>query len=275
MASLLASAYRNVMRSKAGTVLAFVVMTVLSGLLALAGDVSGYFGLLFFGGLGVVYLIISRRPRRAPVAADDSGIVSGTHVTLSGANRYTTQTVGMVFPGRQGFALAVTVGSAIFVAAGVVFVVVGMTSTMESPGLTPSVAFIIGIGAVSIAFFGLCGVLGLRSLLGVSGGIALLPEGIYVQAPAGRAWVRWQDLAGAYVGYTQGQAHIALCAKTSDAIELSGLNQRLHGLNRKYFGMDVGYPGQYLHVSPDTVVSAIHYYWQNPQAREQLPDLRN
>ncbi|MBB4932574.1 hypothetical protein F4561_003394 [Lipingzhangella halophila] len=258
------------MGNKAKLIVAFGVMILMSGFLALTGEVFGYIGLLFFGGSGAVLLVLNRRPRRVPGAGGESGWAGTVHGTLPGAHRYTARTAGLVFPGRRGAALAVAIGAALFVLLGAWMVFAGLYQPNPSERI-PSPALVV-IGAVSIGFFGLCGVLGARSLFGRARGVALLPEGVYLRAPAGRAWVRWDDLAQAYVGTVSGQSHIALLAHAPELIELTGLNRWLHGTNRRNFGMDVGYPGQHLHVSPEEVVSAITHYRASPPAREQLPD---
>ncbi|RNL83616.1 STM3941 family protein [Halostreptopolyspora alba] len=257
------------MGNKTKLIVAFTVTILMSGILVLTGEAWGYLGLLFFGGCGVIVLVMSRRPRRAPGSGDESGWTGAVRGTLPGAHRYTTRTVGVVFPGRRGIALAGAVGSVLFVLLGAWTVAMGLSQS-SPPVRIPSLALVV-IGAVAVGFFGVCGVLTVRSLFGVPQGVALLPEGIYLRAPAGRAWVRWDDFARAYVGVVSGQSHIALLAHAPELIELTGLNRWLHGTNRGSFGMDVGYPGHHLRVDPEEVVSAIAHYRDSPSAREQLP----
>lgn len=249
--------------SRAREIALFVPLTVASGVAAFTGDPWGIVGLVFFGGGGTVYVALTRAPR--------SSSRSTMHGTLAGAQHHTAAPVGVVYAGSRGYAVTVTVGAAIFVAVGAYFltVAVGVVSGQRSV-VAPVLGLIFGLaGAAAVAFFGLCGVVGVWAAAGRRGGIALLPEGVYARM-AGTAWVRWDDLASASVA--GGSSHLALSARSRDAIVLTGLFRWLQGVNRRWFRADVAIPSQYLRVAPSTVVGAIRYYRQNPSARTRLAD---
>lgn len=230
----------------------FGCMTALCAFTAVTGQPLGFIGVLFFGGGGAVYFYLDN-PGRARAPGDAR--VRAHHGTLPGADRHTPQPVGVVFPAERGRLVATAIGAAIFVVTGVWFIVLG--------GVLGWI-----VGAVCVLVFGFFGVLALAGSLSRDGGIALLPEGVYCRMPAGTAWLPWAAIGRVRVLRSQGQASVALRADPPGAITLTGPNRWLRGLNRRWFKMDVAYPGP----GAPELCAAIQRYAKDPGARSRLAD---
>lgn len=248
-------------------------LTAVSGAaIALGAPVAGLVGLLIFGGGGAAYLYLTRDSGdRAPASPARRGPLS-VHGTLPGAASYTERSVGLVFPTRRGMAIAVTAGAAGFVVVGVLLLVIALRPDgAEGEGTR---VLLIAVGVLAIVVFGFFAILGLISVVRARRGIALLPEGVYLRAPAGRAWVSWDQIAEVSMvddGTSPG-GYLAVLARSPEAITLTGPNRWLHRLNRERYGMDLGYPCQYLRQDPAVVLAEIHRYWADPTARHRLDD---
>jgi hypothetical protein len=256
------------MRRRSGRAREFVLfggLTLASALVAASGEPWGFIGLLFFGGGGVVYLVLSRPPRGTTRSL--------LHGTLPGAERHTASPVGIVFPASRGYAAFGCIGAAIFVVVGSVFLLIAMSAFADPPAIAGPAAIYFGVvGAVSVAFFGLVGVITLGPAVGRRGGIALLPEGVYVRW-AGSGWVRWDDLSRSSVlGARHGGPQLALSGRSPGAVTLRGLQRWLRPINRRLFSVDVAIPLQTLRVPPQTLVGALQHYRRNPSERARLSD---
>lgn len=227
----------------------FGCMTALSAFAGVTGQPLGFIGVLFFGGGGAVYFYLDN-PGRAGDAR-----VRAHHGTLPGADRHTSQPVGVVFPAERGRQVVTAIGAAIFVVTGVAFVVYG--------GVLGLI-----VGAVCVLVFGFFGVLAFAGSLSGHGGIALLPEGVYCRMPAGTAWLPWEAIGSVRVLRSQGQASVALRADPPGAIALTGPNRWLRGFNRRRFKMDVAYPGP----GAPELCAAIQRYAKDPGARSRRAD---
>jgi len=247
-----------------GYALLYIALTAMSVAMFFLGEpLMGIAGVLLFGGGGVIYLLITRM-------TDPSGSTRRPTVArygrLAGMRRFTTEPAGVVFPGARGGAVLTLLGAAVFVLVGSAFIYVAFESpdTSGSGQYSGRVGLFLA-GLVSIAFFGGIGALVLRALIKGGNGIVLVADGVYFRAPAGRAWVRWDDLNSVCL-----RDGIQFLAHTPELITLTSVNRWLHGINRRRFGMDVGYPTVALKSDPDAVVNRINYYRANPHARAGL-----
>ncbi|WP_310913964.1 hypothetical protein [Lipingzhangella rawalii] len=247
------------------------LLAVLCGLGVATGEPVALLGVVFFGGCGLSYLLLSHPPTTggSPVEFGDGAVPYGT---LPGARRYTSATVGLVFPGRRAYAVGVLVGAVAFVVAGTVMVLVGLHLGIQSAAWGFPSGATLGVGLLAVGFFGVCGILGLRSLFAGPGGIALLPEGVYLEAGAGRAWVRWADLARSRVGGMGEHSYLALYAHTADGITVTGLQRVLHPVNRRLFRFDASIPQAQMRAAASDVVSAIYHYWGDPPSMQPPPE---
>ncbi|SFO46012.1 hypothetical protein SAMN05216207_106215 [Pseudonocardia ammonioxydans] len=232
--------------------LLFVVMTALSVVVLVMGEVGiGGAGVALFGAGGVAYVVLTRDRSRP---AERSGSSGGTrHGTLPGLNRYTAATGGLVFVQSTVAVGAGLLGSAGFVVAGLVMVTV------------PAPMVALG-GVLAVAFFGMTLVVCATALLRRIG-IVLVPDGVYLRTPAGSAWVRWEDLARVQVA-----DGVRFVAASPERTVLTGLDRALHGINRRRFGMDVAFPGRFLRSSDDVVVETISGVLRDPASRPALAD---
>jgi len=256
------------MRRRSGRgrdILLFGGLTAASAFAAATGSVWGVIGLVFFGGGGAVYFGLSRPPRRTARSI--------MHGTLAGAERHTASPVGVVFPASRGYAAIAFAGAGIFVAVGLVFLLIALSAFADSPAVAGPAALFFGvIGAASVAFFGLVAVITLGPAVGRRGGIALLPEGVYVRW-AGSGWVRWDDIRRSSVlGARQGGPQLALSGRSPEAVTLRGLQRWLRPINRRLYRVDVALPLRALRIPPQTLVGALQHYRRNPSARAQLTD---
>lgn len=230
----------------------FVLMTAMSAAVMVMGDVlAGLAGVLLFGVGGAVCLTVSRLAARE-ATAHPTGVRYGA---LPGLSAHTTASGGLVFAQSRAAAALAVVGSAAFVATGALMVLGGSGSFMRPAA-----------GALGVVFFGTTFLVGIPALLG-RGGIVLVPDGVYLRAPAGAAWIRWEDLAA--VRLADG---VQFRATSPDAVRLTGLNRWLHGINRRRFGMDVAYPSQLLRAPAGVVVERIQDLLDRPSARRDLGD---
>ncbi|GAA3766934.1 hypothetical protein [Salinactinospora qingdaonensis] len=255
----------------------FSALTAVSAVVALTGEpVGGLVFLVFFGGGGAVYLSLTwQRTGRSSTRQGQTPPLE--HGTLPGAEKYTAHPVGVIFPSKRRTGAITALGSAAFVLIGAALLTDTLASSPSAPpGEASGSLFAAVLGAVTIGVFGSFGTLGVASALRARGGIALLPEGIYLRAPAGRAWVRWDDLADVALRSDGTKAtgpvgsYIKVRARSADAIVLTGPNRWLHGINRGSYGMDMGYPCQFLRHAPEPVLAAIRRYRAAPSAREHL-----
>ncbi len=246
-----------------GNALLSAALTALSVAMFFIGyPVLGMVGVLLFGVGGVVYFLITR-PAGARASRSRPQAAVTRHGRLPGMPRFTTESAGMVFPGSRVGTLITAVGALSFVVAGLglMYLALYLPQTWTRGGpVVPFFAGLLGVGC-----FGLIGALAVRAFVLGGNGIVLVADGVYFRAPAGRAWVRWDDLTSVRVG-----DGIQFLAHSPERIALTGLNRWLHGINRREFGMDVGYPIMDLKSDPGAVVEWINHYRANAADRRQL-----
>lgn len=233
----------------------FVLLTAVSVAVMVMGDVlAGLPGVLIFGVGGGVHTAVTHLSERARTVrcGSPAGIRYGA---LPGLSANTTAPGGLVFTQSRAVLALPIVGSAAFVAAGALML-------RESDSF-----MLLAVGTLGVAFFGTTLLVGLTALFGGRGGIVLVPDGVYLRAPAGAAWIRWENLAA--VRLADG---VQFRATSPDTVRLTGPNRWLHGLNRKYFGMDVAYPSQLLRAPAGVVVERIQGFLDRPAARRDLGD---
>ena len=127
-------------------------------------------------------------------------------------------------------------------------------------------------GVLSIVFFGGLTVRAVGTLVR-PGGIALLPEGVYLRTPGGRAWVRWDDLHRVFLSSQGGFGpYVGLQARSPEAITLTGLNRWAHGINRRRYRMDVGYSAGRLGGDDRELVACLEHHLRSPETRPRLAD---
>ena len=212
----------------------FAAMTALSGALAVLGAPIGFVGLLFFGGGGVVYWYLHREPDARQRSGADPG-------TLAGAERHTALAEGEVFREDRRALAAAAAGAATFVVLGVYLIVASRAALEQGErfaGRSPISPLVAGILAVAVfgTFLVFLSLAVLRP-----GGVALLPEGVYVRQPAGTAWLPWGSIEEVSVVHLLGQPFVGLRGTEGAPIELTGWTRLLRGWHRRRLGIDVGY----------------------------------
>lgn len=257
---------------RVGYALSFLALTTMSVVALIRGEpLLGSFGILLFGVGGVAYFLLTAgplgsgsskpRPRRTVVRSG----------RLAGMRKFTAERVGLVFPGSRWGLVLTLLAAAVFVIAGLLAIGLAFDPPDTTRGyrrIRPAEFFVAGLALV--VFFSGVAVVALRSLIAGGGGIALVADGVYFRAPAGRAWVRWEHLAS--VGLGDG---IRFLAFSPELITLTGINRWLHRINRNKHRMDVGYPIVSLKSDhPGTVVEWINHYHAHPEARAELRDPR-
>ncbi|GAB3709223.1 hypothetical protein [Nocardiopsis oceani] len=255
--------------------LLFGLLTLGSVFVLLSGELLvGIAGIILFGLGGAAYLYQSF-PWGSALPAPGGNRDRGRPVqgTLSGAHRYTPYTSGLVFPARRRSVLLPLAASLLFVVLGVLMLlVVGTWEPADYRGTRVGPVGLTVAGVLSIAFFGGFAVMFVGTLIR-PGGIALLPEGVYLLNPAGRAWVRWDDLHRAFLSAQGGfGSYVGLQARSPDAITLTGLNRWAHGINRRRYRMDAGYSAERLGGDGRELLACLEHHVRSPEARPRLAD---
>ncbi|QVQ53807.1 hypothetical protein J4H86_08870 [Spiractinospora alimapuensis] len=242
--------------------LLFVGLTAMSAVALFTGSpVWGTIGILLFGGGGILYFVLTRNSgattRRRPART--------TYGHLPGMRRFTDEPAGLVFPGSRLSTVATLLGSLVFVVAGLAMVAMAFAPSASHGPAGPVLLFLVGLAGITV--FSVFGVLALLALARGGNGIALVADGVYFRAPAGRAWVGWDDLKSVRLG-----DGIQFLVHSPEQITLTGLNRWLHRVNRDRFGMDVGYPTMLLKGDPGDALERITYFHSAPEARVSLRD---
>ncbi len=140
-----------------------------------------------------------------------------------------------------------------------------------------SVTGIRAFGAFGAIFFIGGGALVLVKKAGNEWHLTLLPEGIVAVAGGSSSFAPWDAIASVravdFTFYSRGAAinepFIGLNATDTDRIEISKAGRMLMKTNR-LMGTDLAYPMRTLDVDPATLLFAIRFYLEHPEARSEL-----
>lgn len=221
------------------------------------GRPSAYLPPLMLAAVGAMHWVITRSFRHRAVPAG-TGVSYGT---LPGADRFTAWPAGLVFAARIVY--IEIAGALIYLPVGLAYLAAGIAeATSDRP--------LVALGVVWLCGSGVLAFVGVRALFVSPGGVALLPEGIYLRLRGNRAWIRWHDLAQVHLGAHSGQLIIILRSYSPGQAGVASLSPWGQRFRRAIRGTDAEVAGGCLNANPEEVVAAITHYWRNPPAREQL-----
>ncbi|MEL6871074.1 MAG: STM3941 family protein [Pseudomonadota bacterium] len=154
----------------------------------------------------------------------------------------------------------------------IVFVALGAwllsldAESIEGQRRFSNVTFVHGLGVVSIVFFGLCGVLGVRKLLDRSPGLILSKEGI-LDNSSGISLERipWSEVTGISEYQIQRQKFISIQLKDPEKYinKANALKRMTHRANMKMCGTPMNISANSLKMSYDELRDTIIEYYHN------------
>lgn len=137
---------------------------------------------------------------------------------------------------------------------------------IKSQGMLRSPTLIYGLGVVSIAFFGLCGLVGIRKLLDRSPGLIVNSEGLVDNSSGVSAgFIPWSEVVGIEEFEVQKQKLIYLQVSNPNKYVNNGnvLQRMANRANTKLYGTPVQISSNSLKISYDDLLKTINEYYSH------------
>jgi hypothetical protein len=181
---------------------------------------------------------------------------------------------GVVVP-YSGSRTAVLLGATACLALAGLGLVVFADTFADDPGESPWPVRL--VGAVSVVFFGLGGLMVARRGWGRRWRVLLTPSAVVIAAGGARTVVPWEviqqvratEVTTHVRGVAVGEPLVGIDVSDPQAIQTGALERLLLPLNRR-LAADLSLPIRTLDIDPPLLYGALRYYHQHPQARAEL-----
>lgn len=164
--------------------------------------------------------------------------------------------------------LLLTIGAVVFVLLGVWFLSLD-AQTIESQRKFNSPTLVYGIGVVSIVFFGLCGLVGIKKFFDNSPGLIISSKGIQDNSSGVSAGlIPWEEVVGIGEYQIQKQKFISIQVKDPEKYANNGnaLKRMANRANIKMCGTPVNISANSLKISYDELLETITEYYHRSNA---------
>ncbi|MBE0462093.1 MAG: STM3941 family protein [Halomonadaceae bacterium] len=159
--------------------------------------------------------------------------------------------------------ILLTLGAFAFVLLGVWFLFMDI-QTIESQRKFNSPTLVYGVGVVSIVFFGLCGLIGVKKLFDNSPGLIINSEGVLDNSSGVSAgMIPWDDIVSIGEYQIQKQKFISIQVKDAEIYANNGnaLKRMANRANIKMCGTPVNISANSLKISYDDLLEIIDEYY--------------